>query len=60
MKRSLYYLFDPQHEWLRDQAHEQRTTASAVVRLAVGRLRADVERGAVSLADELAKQEAGP
>jgi hypothetical protein len=60
LKRSLYYLHDPQHDWLRSQAYGQRTTASAIVRLAIARLQADVNSGAVTLGEELAKQEAGP
>jgi hypothetical protein len=47
------YLRPEQHDWLREQALTQRTTASALARLAVDLLQAQVTSGTVRLSAEL-------
>lgn len=60
LKRSLYYLQDAQHDWLREEAHLQRTTASALVRLAIDLLQEQTFRGAIDITKELTRRkEAG-
>ena len=60
LKRSLYYLQVTQHDWLREEAHLQRTTASALVRLAVDLLQEQTFSGAIDITKELKqRREAG-
>lgn len=59
LKRSLYYLQPTQHDWLREEAHLQRTTASSLVRLAVDLLQEQAFSGAIDITRELKQRQEG-
>jgi hypothetical protein len=57
-QRATFFLTAAQRRWLKDTAHDLPAglSASDVVRLAVSRLRSDIEAGGVNLVDALVAQ----